>query len=292
MDAIIYYFSGTGNSFAVAKDIAENIDAQMISIPAIIGGKQVKITGGIVGIVFPDYHSSLSTIVKRFLNTIDLPNNQYVFAVCTYGGRGPGLTIAHVKREIEKMGGNLAAGFAVRMPYNYIVPAFSFKKCAVETTLKQVPVEEQTKMFSEWEKKCEVITDFINSRKEGVYETSAELLLKFIDFIKIRESVGKYIWLKMAGYTGNTSLSFSESRKLMDHAFYANETCIACGTCEKICPVSNITLIENKPTWNHTCEQCFACLQWCPRSAIQFGKNMENKTRYHHPLIHARDLMI
>lgn len=292
MNAVIYYFSGTGNSYAVARDIADSINAEILSIPATIRTEKVIISADVVGFVFPDYHSSLPNIVKQFINKINRFDEQYIFGVCTYGGKGPGLTTKYLKKLIEEGGGNLAAGFAVRMPYNYIVPTISFKQCAFNVTLKEVSLEEQRKMFSDWNKRLETITDFINNRKEGVFETSAELLLKFIDLIKVKESVGKYIWLKIAGYARYTSLSFSESRQLMDYGFHVNENCKSCGTCEKICPVSNITLLEGKPSWQHKCEQCFACLQWCPNSAIQFGKNTENNPRYHHPDVKASDLMI
>lgn len=288
---VIYYFSGTGNSLTVAKDIAEKINAELTPIAARIRSKKVNIAADVVGIVFPDYHSHLPNIVNQFISNSDI-DGKYIFGVCTYGGKGPGLTIEYLKRAIESKGGNLAAGFAVKMPYNYIVPSFSFKKCAISITLKEVSVEEQKKMFSDWSKKCEVIADFVHARKKGVYETSAEFLLKFIDTIKVRESLGKYIWLKMAGYPGRTSLSFSESRQLMDYGFYSDEKCVGCGTCEKVCPVDNIELIDKNPSWQHNCEQCFACLQWCPQSAIQFGNHTEGKNRYHHPCVTVSDLMI
>lgn len=288
----VYYFSGTGNSYTVAKDIAEKINAELTPIAALINSEKVNIAAEVVGIVFPDYHSSLPNIVKRFITNIDTLDGKYIFGVCTYGGKGPGLTIRYLEKLIESKDGNLAAGFAVKMPYNYIKPSFSFKKCAIHITLKEVSVEEQRRMFSDWSKKLEVITDFVNARKKGVYETSAEFLLNFIDVIKLRESLGKYVWLKMAGYPGRTWLSFSESRQLMDYGFHSNKNCIGCGTCEKVCPVDNIKMIEGNPSWQHNCEQCFACLQWCPQSAIQFGKNTENNNRYHHPDVKASDLMI
>lgn len=291
-NTVVYYFSGTGNSYAVAKDIAGKMNAEMTSIAEVIHSEKVNISAEVIGIVFPDYHSGLPNIVKRFISKIDSFYEKYIFGVCTYGGKGPGLTIRYLEQLIESKGGKLAAGFSVSMPYNYIMPSISFKKFAFCITLKNVSVEKQQQMFSDWNKKLETVTDFVNDRKEGIYETSAEFLLKFIDFIKLKESFGKYIWLKMAGYTRRTDLSFPESRRLMDYGFQVNEECIGCGTCEKICPVSNIKFIGNKPCWQHNCEQCFACLQWCPRSAIQFGKNTENSKRYHHPDVRASDLMI
>ena len=292
VNAAVYYFSGTGNSFSVAKNIADRINAELISIAAIVHSEKVNISAEVVGIVFPDYHSGLPNIVKRFISKVDTFYEKYIFGVCTYGGKGPGLTIRYLEQLIEAEGGKLVAGFTVRMPYNYIIPSISLKKFAICITLKDVSVEKQNKMFSDWNKKLETITSFVTHRKKGVYETSAEILLKSIDFIKLKELLGKYLWLKMAGYAGHTALSFSESRQLMDHGFHSNENCIGCGTCEKICPVDNIEMIKKSPAWQHTCEQCFACLQWCPGSAIQFGKNTENNKRYHHPNVKSSDLMI
>ena len=78
----------------------------------------------------------------------------------------------------------------------------------------------------------------------------------------------------------------------MDSGFYADENCINCQTCEKICPVNNIKMKKKKPVWQHNCEQCFACLQWCPKQAIQFGEHTIGNKRYRHPDVKAADLMI
>ncbi|MGD2249435.1 MAG: hypothetical protein PVF58_13585 [Candidatus Methanofastidiosia archaeon] len=63
----VYYFSGTGNSFVVARDIAEKIDAELVSIAAVIREEKVVISADVLGIVFPDYHSGLPNIVKDFM---------------------------------------------------------------------------------------------------------------------------------------------------------------------------------------------------------------------------------
>ena len=290
-DAVVYYFSGSGNSFAVARDIADGIDAELISIAAAIRSEKVKVSAEVVGIVFPDYQSSLPNIVKRFINKVEGLQGRYVFGVCTYGGAGPGLTMRYLEQLVESKDGKLAAGFAVSMPYNYIIPSIQLGNPVIRVTLNPDPAEKQRKKFSDWKEKLETITDFVNQRKEGVCEIGGEFLLKLIDQLKLKDSLGKYVWLKMAGYPGDTDLSFSESWRLMDHGFSSNENCVSCGTCEKICPVDNVVLINGKPSWQHNCEQCFACLQWCPQSAIQYGKHTENDKRYHHPSVKPSDLM-
>jgi len=291
-DAVVYYFSGTGNSFAVARDIADRLDAELSSIAAVIRSEKVELSAEAVGIVFPDYQSSLPNIVKRFMNKVEGLQGKYVFGVCTYGGAGPGLTMRYLEQLVESRGGKLAAGFAVSMPYNYIIPSIQLGDPVIRVTLNPDPAEKQRQKFSEWEKKLETIAGFVDQRKEGVYETSGEFLLKLVDRLKLKDSLGKHVWLKMAGYSGHADLSFSESWRLMDHGFSSNENCVSCGTCEKMCPVDNIEVINGKPSWRHSCEQCFACLQWCPQSAIQYGKHTENNERYHHPRVKPSDLMI
>lgn len=287
----IYYFSGTGNSFTVAKDLADKLDADLISIPSLVNKDNIHNHSEIIGFVFPDYHSDIPNIVKGFIKKIDSLKNSYVFGVCTYGGKGPGLTMKYLKKAVEEKHGYLSAGFAVHMPYNYIIPLFSLKKLGFKVKLKKISKEEQEQMFSSWRKKRDEILAFVKKRKMGLYESSGELILKLVDSFKLKETLGKYIWLKIAGVKKHTKNSFSESRKLMDTAFYATDQCIECKTCEKICPVNNIKFVHEKPNWFHHCEQCFACLQYCPTEAIQFGLYTMNNPRYHHPDVDACNLI-
>lgn len=288
----IYYFSGTGNSFVVAKDIAVGLNSDLVSIPKKILSKRYIIESEVVGFVFPDYHSDIPNIVKRFLKNISSLQNKYVFGVCTFGGKGPGLTMKYLKKLVEVKQGLLSAGFAVHMPYNYVIPSFSLKPFGIHLSLKDVSGEEMQDMFIKWKTKQDEIIDFVKKRKSGVFETSGDLLLTVVNALKLKESLGKFMWLKMTRIKDNKKVSFSESRKLMDAAFFADDNCIQCHTCEQVCPVSNIRFVDDKPIWLHQCEQCFACLQFCPAEAIQFGNRIKDAKRYHHPKVKAEDLMI
>jgi len=261
MNPVIYYFSGTGNSFIVAKDISKKINARSTAISQKISKDKIKIISDLIGIVFPDYYSNVPNIVIKFIEKIENLKDKYIFAVCTYGGK-PGPTLRYLEKIILSKGGKLSAGFGIKMPYNYIIPKFSFKKFSFLIKLKNISKDHQNKLFMDWKNKLDMICDYVTSRNEGFFESNSELLFKFIDATKIKESLGKYLWLKFADYKKKTALSFSESRQLMDHGFFADDNCILCGTCKRICPVSNIDLIEKKPSWKHKCEQCFACLQW------------------------------
>lgn len=71
--------------------------------------------------------------------------------------------------------------------------------------------------------------------------------------------------------------------------FYANDNCIGCGICKKVCNTQNIKL-DVKPIWGENCNQCLACINLCPVKAIQYGKGTEKKGRYKNPNININEL--
>ena len=70
MKADIYYFTGTGNSLAVAKDIAKEVDGELISIPYVIGKETIKTSSKVIIIIFPVYYWGVPLIVERFIKKI------------------------------------------------------------------------------------------------------------------------------------------------------------------------------------------------------------------------------
>jgi flavodoxin/NAD-dependent dihydropyrimidine dehydrogenase PreA subunit len=290
MKVLIYYFSGTGNSLFTARYIAKKIKAEIISIPSVINRKTIITEADVIGIVYPVYHSGIPNIVKRFVLKLNNTKNKYIFAVCTYGD-SPGLSIEYLKKLLESRNAKLAAGFGIRMPYNYIIPSFSIKKFSFSIILKNISMDKQLEIFSDYKKKIKLILDYIGSKKEGTFETDSEMILQLVDFLRIRDSLGKILWLKMAGFKGKTDLSFHESIQLMDHGFFSDEKCNGCCICHKICPVNNIKMVKGKPVWCHRCEQCFSCLQWCPKESIQFGADTTENKRYHHPDVKLKDMV-
>jgi flavodoxin/NAD-dependent dihydropyrimidine dehydrogenase PreA subunit len=116
---IIFYFSGTGNSLKVAKDIAAAIeDCELISM-----GKSHKLSGTYerIGFVYPVYGGGMPGVVERFVKVLDLlaNKNSFIFAVCTSGsGSAGGLT--NISKIIGGKGGKLSYGETVRCFSNYV----------------------------------------------------------------------------------------------------------------------------------------------------------------------------
>jgi len=76
----------------------------------------------------------------------------------------------------------------------------------------------------------------------------------------------------------------------LDQNFNVNDKCNSCNLCERICPVKNIRIMNGRPNWQGNCEHCLACIQWCPAEAIQYGTITNDRKRYHHPEVLAREL--
>jgi Pyruvate/2-oxoacid:ferredoxin oxidoreductase delta subunit len=77
----------------------------------------------------------------------------------------------------------------------------------------------------------------------------------------------------------------------MDEKYYTNENCNGCGICEKICPVDNIKLVNDKPEWQHGCQMCTACLHYCPQIGIEWGEFTVGRERYQNYYIKVKELM-
>jgi len=290
MSAEILVFSGTGNSLAVAQDLSNRMEAKLLSIPTLMTRHQVSIDADLVGLVFPVYHKSFPLIVKRFIEKLHVRHGAYVFAVCTCGDT-PGLALDHLRVLLGFRGVELAAGYAVRMPYNYITPTPTLRGFFRSFTLRQIPVETQQALAEAAAAKVASVAAAVRARETGTFERTSDVITPLTERLGLPETLGKWAWMKIAGVENPPDLPFLEARQVMDRAFWADDACNGCRVCARICPVQNIEMMRDRPRWQGRCEQCFACLQWCPEEAIQFREATVSKRRYHHPDVTLADML-
>jgi ferredoxin len=269
----IYYFSGTGNSLVVARDIAETINVKLVSIPSMIKEESFKLEADVIGLVFPVFYATndrgIPLIVARFIKKLENLSSKYIFAVCTCGYM-PGTTIENLRKAIESRGGKLAAGFTVRM------------------SSKNLNERKQQKTRVNRKKKLKAICEYVNARREGRFETRGSLRKIVLAPLRALE---KPIFMHRYKKLSNTSRkSFSELIPLADASFRTNEKCTGCGTCARVCPVNNINMVDGKPVWLHHCENCYACYGWCPQNAI-CGDIVDYNDWYHHPEVKLTDML-
>ena len=87
MNTTIYYFTGTGNSLKIAKDLSEKLeDCELVPIAKVWEDNNLASSSENVGFIFPLYYAGLPKIVYDFLSKIDLSKSSYFFAVVTNAG--------------------------------------------------------------------------------------------------------------------------------------------------------------------------------------------------------------
>lgn len=87
MNTKIYYFSGTGSTFYVAKELQKRIkDSKLIPIVSLLKQEIIGIHGETVGFVFPLHGMTVPIPVKIFLKKIKLKSVEYIFSIATRGG--------------------------------------------------------------------------------------------------------------------------------------------------------------------------------------------------------------
>ncbi|HEY5561061.1 MAG TPA: flavodoxin domain-containing protein [Clostridiaceae bacterium] len=100
---MIFYFSGSGNSYAVAKQIADKIEGeQVVSLARFKDFKQCD-NAERISLVFPCYCGSAPDIVLDFKNRLFTHIGKrgiYVFAVITYANSAGGSYLAF-KEDVD-----------------------------------------------------------------------------------------------------------------------------------------------------------------------------------------------
>ena len=263
MSTKIFYFSGTGNSLAIARAIAERIgDAEILSMAKHMDGF-AGTDEERIGLVTPVFAWGLPRMVRDFTKRLQLKSGQYTFAVATCAGT-QGRTLLEIRKLLRRTGSNLDVGFAVRGDFQVVIPGMGDIPIIrfVQSLAKRMPAP-----FSE---RLDEIAQAISEKQLHKSETSN--------------------WAVNAVGSLMHAIAVRMFRK-GDADFSVTDGCVSCGICAEVCPRSNVILEEDRPTWHHNCEMCYACLVWCPEKAILLRGHAPTEPT-HHPSVKLADMLL
>ena len=247
---MILFFSGTGNSAFVARKIARKIPDNYLNLFDRIKHQDYS---GIHSekpfvIVCPTYGWQIPHFLEEWMEQVSFTGSREMYFILTCGS-DIGNAGEYAKRLCEKKGMQYRGCAEVVMPENYLamfpVPNREESEAIVE---KSVPVIE----------------------KLAYYIEAGRM------FPKKRIGIGDRIKSKPVNWVFYKA--FVHAKK-----FAADDNCIVCGKCERVCPLNNIEIEDVKPKWGSNCTHCMACICSCPKEAIEYGKRSVGKPRYHCP---------
>lgn len=246
-DAIIFYFSGTGNTWWISNRIAEALESQGISARTVSIEKisadeanDLIYKSEYVGFGYPIYGSDMPEIMKRFFDSLEDMEMKSTFVFCTqwsYSGDG-----AHVcERAIRKKGYNVWWAEHFFMP-NTISAGLFARYTNDPQKLKNI-LEKNRKRIDRLALK--ISKNVISKRGYTIVSTLGGLMQR-IPYRRIYLS-----------YKDNISINA--------------EKCIGCNRCVNICPVNNLEVSGDKIVAKGECILCGRCYNFCPVQAIEYN---------------------
>jgi len=257
---MIFYFTGTGNTRWVAKQIAEAIGEELLYIPDLIREGRYEFTlaaGERIGFCFPTHGWQPPGIVRAFVRQMKIKGfgnaegpTHFCWALTTCGDNmGEAITIFN--KELKHIGLQAETVFSVIMPESYVCLPF----------MKTDPEEKELWKIENAQRQIHHIVSIVKDCKRGIEELEKGATPRLYSYV-----IGGYFNKKM----------ITDRKFTVDAA-----VCIKCGKCSKVCPVDNIK--GTPPMWLHNgrCTCCLACYHYCPVHAINYGKITRKRDQYY-----------
>lgn len=265
---MILYFSATGNSLAVARQLAERLNERLMLLTEAV--KQDLTGEKRIGLVFPTYDFNLPPAMPEMVARLKISPQSYVFTVITCGSMA-GNCVWVLRRLLRKKGIELAYSHKVSMPDN---SALAFGR---------------------------------NPNKQlGKYERVPARMEQIIRELQNESHTLHYSWFGLLSWLlGRPAVERGMIHYLSPKV--NADKCNGCGTCVRVCPMENIQLVESmgakdRPsdsksaqvavTGDH-CTVCLACVHACAQQAISTnGKETLKERQYRHQQIKLKDLLL
>ncbi len=222
---IIFYFTGTGNSLYIARQLAGE-NTELLSIPQMMKQGKYDFEADEIGLVYPIYGHMPPYMVRQFIQKAKL-NAKYKFAVLTYGARK--CDSVEIWDRISRKASNA---------FDYIGTIVM-----VDNWLPNFDMNEQIKIDKHIPENLQKITTDINQQKHWHEPVTEEERLQHQGFMQ-RSGLDPEVGFLMKS----------------EKCFAVTDACIDCGICTYVCPRGNYELTSRGVKTSGDCEFCFACI--------------------------------
>ncbi|WPC44362.1 EFR1 family ferrodoxin [Clostridium sp. JS66] len=237
---LIHYFSGTGNTYHMVKTIESQLISRGFEVDLlnIEKDKIRKLSDYKFHIFcFPVYGFGTPSIMLKYILKLKAASGCKAAVLCTSAG-AEGQSLSHVKYILDKRGFRVFLTDMVIYTYNFT------------QILSPQSKEVEEKVFKDAEiRTMEITKRIISNEKSFKKLNTIALAVSWVVFI----------------------MFINLGRRILGKTFIADDTCIGCGRCEKVCPAKVISMHNGKPKWSSNCESCQRCINTCPQKSIQLS---------------------
>ncbi len=263
ISAKIYYLSGTGNSYRVARWMDEAVKARSIDsavIPVESARPERELVASrhqLVLFVFPTHGFTAPWKMIRFALGVPAGNGAAAFCTATRGALkfGP-VTVPGAAGTAALIIGlillckeyRLRGITGIDMPSNWMSLYSGFSR--------------------------ENSPAYIARRKGRADRIFESILAGHTHWVSWSNAWDLLLWgLPLLWLS---ALYLLVGRFFLAKLFFANNNCTSCGQCANHCPTDAITMVGKRnprPYWKYNCESCMRCMGYCPSKAVEAGQS-------------------
>jgi ferredoxin len=264
METTIFYFSATGNSLSLTKDLADKLGhCKIVPIAKAVCNHTIEVTTPRVGIIFPVFAWGMPRIVEEFVSKLSFGSKPYIFAIATCVAI-QGNTLNDLKKALRLKGVDLNAGFAAKAGRSSLMQLNALDNIIIKLDRQRLQIKTAEARMPEM---VAIIKNFAKHKPETSSWTA-----------NIFGSMFHGLAVKTFKNIGST--------------FVVEDSCKGCGNCAQICPRSNIVIENGRPVFQHNCELCHACIQWCPNFAIKHPNFDNSLKQYRNSAVKRSELIV
>jgi len=247
---MVLYYSATGNTSFVAKQIARRLGDESLNLLQRIKDHDFTPIESEKPYVIcaPVHICDLPIFLAQYLKRVPLLGNKDVYFVFTSGGYA-GISASRARWIVKYKKMHYMGRAEFTMPRNY----------PVSRRYEMLPDEENIRRLKETIKQIPKTVHIIKKggklRARYISQLEKLIILPFVP-----------IWVRAKHST---------------QPFYTTDKCVGCGLCERLCPLNRIHMVDGRPKWDDIkCAHCMACLGNCPKEAIEYRDRTEHNMKY------------
>jgi ferredoxin len=246
---MILYFSATGNTEFIAQELAKRLDDECVNLLERIRTQDHTPLHSEKPFIIcsPVYVCEMPRFLSKYLKEQTFSGSKDVYFFFASGGYY-GIAGVLAKSLFKKKNMVYHGHAEFRMPSNYVASS-SYNMSTRE--------EAEKRILAAYQQLDSVVADILAgntlpTKRANPFEMMFTLPLNAF-------------WCKY---------------KLTAKAFHVKDSCVGCQKCAQHCPLNNIKMVNQRPSWGKKCTHCMACIGNCPSRAIEYGKITQNKEQY------------